>query len=72
MVEATRQTLAWPGDANSQAVTNVNPDVASSHRPSRDGGTWECRASFPKAKADTSGTRTGKHPVAPRRNRDGM
>jgi hypothetical protein len=32
IAEATRQTLVKPGEANSQAATEVNPVVASSHR----------------------------------------
>ena len=38
MVKATRQTLAWPGNANSQAAGQVNLDVASLQPPSRNGG----------------------------------
>lgn len=48
MVAATRQTLVWPRDANSQAVTYVNPDVASSYRASRDGGTGSAEPLFPR------------------------
>ena len=33
IAEATRQTLARPGEANSQAATRVNPGVASLNRP---------------------------------------
>ena len=38
MAEATRQTLIKSGDANSQAITYVNPDVASSNGPLGDQG----------------------------------
>ena len=40
-------------DANLQAASRVNPQVAPSYRNPPSGGCWECRASFPKAKAGT-------------------
>lgn len=45
-------------DANLQAATQVNPDVASSHRNPPRGGHWECRAAFLPAKAATGADRT--------------
>ena len=45
-------------DANLQAATQVNPDVASSHRNPPRGGHWECRAASQPAKAATGADRT--------------
>lgn len=61
MAEATRQTLVRPGEANSQAATQVNPGVASLHRPPQRRGNESAEPLFPRRRLIHSPDITMRH-----------